>query len=257
MTISYKNSLIHFSSDGKGDAVVLLHGFLENTTMWKDIAPKIATKNRVICIDLPGNGKSECLGYVHTMEEMAVVVKVVLQTLKISKAMFIGHSMGGYVSLAFAEKYPSETIGICLLNSSAQADDDERKNLRLRAVKMAKTHYDSLVLMSVNNLFSSQLHKQFPTVIASCVREALKTPVQGYIACMQGMALRPNREEVLMLAPFKKLLVVGKYDTILCSQLVVDEAVRTNTPVTVLSGGHMSYIENKETLIKELLQFVG
>ena len=104
--IQYKNITIDYTATGKGTAVVLLHGFLENQTMWQYLAPVLATKYRVITIDLLGHGNTDCLGYVHTMEDQADMVHHVLHELKIRKSVLIGHSMGGYVALAFAELYP-------------------------------------------------------------------------------------------------------------------------------------------------------
>ena len=76
--IIYKNTVISYSDIGTGTTVVLLHGFLENKTMWKDLAPILAKKNRVISIDLLGHGQSECLGYVHSMEENAEIIKAIV-----------------------------------------------------------------------------------------------------------------------------------------------------------------------------------
>ena len=78
---------------------------LENSTMWNYLVPVLTKKNRVICIDLLGHGQSDSLGYVHSMEDMADAVYHVLHELKIRKSSFVGHSMGGYVALAFAEMY--------------------------------------------------------------------------------------------------------------------------------------------------------
>ena len=85
----YKNTSISYSDTGKGTAVVLLHGFLENQTMWAAYIAVLSKKNRIITIDLLGHGDTECLGYVHTMEENASVVQAVLNQLRIRKAIFI------------------------------------------------------------------------------------------------------------------------------------------------------------------------
>jgi len=116
---NYKNIQIRYTSTGKGRVVVLLHGFLENLNMWDTIVPKLAKKNRVITIDLLGYGKSENLGYIHTMEDQAQLVKAVLKHLRLRKYILIGHSMGGYISLAFAELFPHSLKGLCLLNSTS------------------------------------------------------------------------------------------------------------------------------------------
>lgn len=254
--ITYKNSRIAFSSEGKGSAIVLLHGFLENSSMWNNIIPKILKRNRIICIDLLGHGKSNCFGYVHTMDEMAEAVKAVLKHLKIRRVTLIGHSMGGYVSLAFAEKFPKNVKKICLLNSTAQADSDERKKLRKRAIQLAQTNYNNLVSMSITNLFAEHTRKQFLNEIEIVKNEALKTSLQGYIACTEGMQLRPNREHVLNTASYKKLFILGKNDSILNYKSVIKEANRTNTPFVELSSGHMSHIENLEDLVLILNDFL-
>ncbi len=254
--IIYKNIKIGFSSEGKGSAVVLLHGFLENSTMWNDVKAELSKKNRVITIDLLGHGNSDCLGYIHTMEENAEVIKSVLKHLKIRRVSLVGHSMGGYVALAFAEKYPENVRKICLMNSTSQEDDDERKKLRLRAIEMAKTNYESLVKMSVGNLFARDVYKLYADEISQAKSEALKTSVQAYIACCEGMILRPNREYILTSSDYEKLIIIGKNDPVLSSQKSIEEAKRTNTNFVEFSNGHMSHIENKDKLILTLKKFL-
>jgi pimeloyl-ACP methyl ester carboxylesterase len=96
-------------------------------------------ENRVITIDLLGHGETECLGYVHTMEDNADAVHSVLLELGIRKSILVGHSMGGYVALAFAELYPEYVKGLALLNSTASADSEERKLNRDRAIRVKQS----------------------------------------------------------------------------------------------------------------------
>lgn len=254
--ISYKNININFSIEGKGSTIVLLHGFLEDSSMWNNITKEISKKNKVITIDLLGHGKSECLGYIHSMEEMAEIVISVLKSESIRKATFIGHSMGGYVVLALAEKYTKAIKGLCLINSTSQADTEERKQLRLRAIKMAQTNYEALVKMSVTNLFVQEIRNNILEEIERTKQIALKTNVQSYIACTEGMRIRQNRESVLKTAEFKKLIIIGKKDPVLKYESILEEAERTKTPLVSLSNGHMSHIENKEELLNALLLFL-
>ena len=104
--VQFKDINLYFHEKGKGSAVVLLHGFLEASWMWDDIATALSKRYRVVCIDLPGHGKSDCLGYVHSMDEMAEAVMAVVQSLRLRRIQLVGHSMGGYVALAFAERWP-------------------------------------------------------------------------------------------------------------------------------------------------------
>lgn len=254
-TVSYKNTPISYSIEGKGTAVVLLHGFLEDATMWVPVKEVLVLKNKVVCIDLLGHGASGCLGYVHAMEEMAEVVKAVLKKERLRSVKIVGHSMGGYVALAFAEKYTKSVKGLCLMNSTAQEDAQERKELRLRAIEMAQNNYKALVSMSVINLFSKEVSSKLLKEIAGTKEIALKTSVQGYIAGAEGMRMRENKEAVLAGAAFKKLFIIGKNDTILNSQSLLEEAKRTATPFVILPNGHMSHIEDKNELITILANF--
>ena len=116
MILKHKGITINYSSAGTGTAIVLLHGFLENKTMWNDFLPTLSEGHQVVTVDLLGHGETGCLGPVHSMEDMAESVHAVLKELKLKKSILIGHSMGGYVALAFAEKYPDELAGLCLMN---------------------------------------------------------------------------------------------------------------------------------------------
>jgi len=255
-SINYKNININFSSEGNGSAVVLLHGFLEDISIWKNLSKELVKKYKVVTIDLLGHGKTDCLGYVHSMEEMATIVKAVLKNQKIRKATLIGHSMGGYVGLAFAEKYSKNIKGLCLMNSTSQADSEERKELRLRAIQMAHKNYEAMVTMSINNLFTQTIRKDIVEEIEVTKKVALNTSVQGYIACMEGMRLRKNKEAILKYATFKKLIIVGEKDPVLNYKSVVEEGNRTETLVIVFSNGHMSHIENPKELLLTIKSFL-
>ena len=82
MILEHKGINIFYTDEGKGEAIVLLHGFLENSSMWQYLIPDLVEKNRVITIDLIGHGQTGCLGYIHTMEMMAEAVNKVISFLK-------------------------------------------------------------------------------------------------------------------------------------------------------------------------------
>ena len=248
--------MISFSDTGKGSAVVLLHGFLENNTMWKDVIPVLSKNRRVIAIELLGHGSTEAIGYVHSMELMAEAVEAVLKTLRIRKIALIGHSMGGYVALAFAEKHPEKIKGLCLMNSTSLADDEERKALRARANKMVQNNFKNMVRMSFTNLFSEKSRIAFKPELELALTEALQTSVQGYIACQEGMRIRPNRSSVLRNGDFKKQIIIGKKDSVLDYETSLSEAEEVDAVTAVFDEGHMSHIENKPALIEVLKTFL-
>ena len=252
----FKNTKISYTDSGKGAVVVLLHGFLENKHMWKEIIPVISRNKRVLAIDLLGHGHTECLGYIHPMELMADAVAAVLKTLRIRKITLIGHSMGGYVSLALSEKNPEMIRGLCLLNSTATSDNTSRKKLRERANKMAQINLHNILRMSFINLFSEKSKEKFNPEIQLALSEALQTSLHGYIACQEGMRIRPNRLSILKNNHFKKLFILGKKDPVLPVKQGIKEAEETQSKTVVLSGGHMSHIENSDKLIKVLNTFI-
>jgi len=254
--LTFKNTKISYTDSGKGPVVVLLHGFLENNHMWNEVIPIISKNKRVLALDLLGHGQSGCLGYIHTMEIMAEAVSAVLKSLRIRKITLIGHSMGGYVSLVLSEKNPEMIRGLCLLNSTATSDDTSRKKLRERANKMAQTNLPNIVRMSFINLFSEKSKEKFNPEMQLALSEALQTSLQGYSACQEGMRIRPNRLSVLKNNHFKKLFILGKKDPVLPINKGIKEAEETQSEIVVLSGGHMSHIENSDKLIKILNTFI-
>ena len=252
----FKNTQISYSDTGKGNAIVLLHGFLENKEMWSFYIPEFAKKNRVIAIDLLGHGNSECLGYVHTMEDHADAVHAVLSELRIRKAIFVGHSMGGYVSLAFAELYPENIKGMVLLNSTASADSEERKINRDRAVKAVKQSFKNFITLSIGNLFSENNRDRLSLEIENVKKEALKTPLQGIVASLEGMKIRMDREVLLHLTPYPKLMVLGEKDTVLPYEETIGQLENTKVELVTFPDGHMSHIENQIELLRVLLNFI-
>jgi pimeloyl-ACP methyl ester carboxylesterase len=253
--IIYKNTKISYSDTGKGNAIVLLHGFLENQTMWQDLVPELSKKNRIITIDLLGHGETGCLGYVHSMEDNAEVVRSVLSELRIRKAILVGHSMGGYVALAFAELYPAVVKGLVLQNSSSKADSEERKANRDRAIKTVKKDYVGFVRLSIANLFNPDNRERLAGEIEKVKLEALKTPLQGIVASLEGMKIRKDRETLLRFATYPILLILGEKDPVLNYEDGQKQIENTTVKLVAFLDGHMSHIENREELKKVLLDF--
>ncbi|MFM9825143.1 alpha/beta fold hydrolase [Flavobacterium sp.] len=253
--VLYKNTTISYSDTGKGTAVVLLHGFLENQSMWKDLTPILSHKNRIITIDLLGHGATECLGYVHSMENNAEIVKAVLSHLRIRKAIFVGHSMGGYVALAFADLFPQKMKGLVLLNSTSFEDSAERKKNRARAVKAVKSDYETFIRLSIANLFSPDNRERLRDTIEKVKKQALQTPLQGIVASLEGMKIRKERVFVLQTANYPKLLILGKKDGVLNYEDNLNQIENTDTQLVSFRDGHMSHIENKDELKTVLLNF--
>lgn len=248
----FKDISIHFTDRGTGSVVVLIHGFLENLTMWRDIQIALLPKHRVICIDLPGHGKSENIGYVHTMEELADVVYAVLRSLKLRKYALVGHSMGGYVALAFAEKHPDNLRSLVLYQSTARADSNEKKKDRKRAAALIKQNPKSFIRKSVPLLFRPVNRKKFRPELKKLVEEALTTSPQGVVAALEGMRLRPNREILLKFPPYPVHIIASDKDPrIPLAESEELAQISESVHLHLIKGcGHMSYIEAKDETLE-------
>ncbi|MCK5816095.1 MAG: alpha/beta fold hydrolase [Flavobacteriaceae bacterium] len=253
--LQYKNIQLHYTSTGKGSVIILLHGFLENLSMWNEIVPELAKKNRVITIDLLGHGQTENLGYVHTMEDQATMVKFVIKSLGLRRVSLIGHSMGGYVALAFADLFPKNTKGFCLLNSTAYPDSEEKKTDRKRAIKVVKQNYKTFIRISIPMLFAKKNRVLLKKEIDQITKEALKTSKQGIIAALEGMKIRKDLTSVLHKNEFKKMLILGENDTVLNCEKHSKQVKNTNTEYHVLPHGHMSHVEATLGVVSKLKSF--
>lgn len=253
--LKYKNINLHYSVHGNGSAIVLLHGFLENISMWNNVFPVLAINNKVICIDLLGHGKTGNLGYIHSMEDQAEMVKFVLDHLNVNEFILIGHSMGGYVSLALTELFPINIKGICLMNSTAHPDDTEKRKTRDRTIKAVKKYPETFIQLAIPNLFSEENKTVFIPEIKLITKEALKTTQQGIIASLEGMKVRKDRTSVLQTKDFPVLMIISKKDPALEYQSLIDQTDSTPVLIKEFPDGHMSHVENKEELISILNEF--
>jgi len=256
MIIEYKSIPIYYTDDGEGSVVVLLHGFLSNSTMWSDLVLKLNQKKRIICIDLLGHGRTDCLGYIHSMELMAEAVSAVLNHLKIDLYSIIGHSLGGYVALALVEKHPKKIEGLCLMNSTAEEDSPEKRKLRTRAIEVAKKNYKDLVKVSISNLFRLKNKVIFSKEIEILRVEALKTSIQGYIAAQEGMKIRKNREILLKSSAYKKMMIISRKDPVLEYYTLIKQAKKANVKIVEFPDGHMTHIENRRNFLRHIVRFI-
>lgn len=248
MKLDYKGTSIFYEDRGQGKAIIFLHGFLENSSMWNVIVSSLSENYRCVSIDLLGHGLTGSLHKIYSMELMADAVKHVLDHLKISRATFVGHSMGGYVALALAEFNPQLFEGLCLMNSSALEDSELRKTNRDRAVELVEKEKDRFISMSIANLFAQKNRERFIDEIENIKTEAMKMSVPDVIAAISGMKLRKNRVEILKNLNCKKLVVLGFKDGVLNVEEQIEYLKNLHIQVEVLDGGHMSQIENKDEI---------
>jgi len=255
MIVHYNTTKIYYTKQGKGSPLVLLHGFLESSTMWLPILPQLQKNNEVICIDFPGFGKSECLSTTLHMHELAEIIKVVLAKEHIKKAHFLGHSMGGYACLALLENNESLFHSITLLNSTTYADSPERKKNRDRAIAIVDVNSEAFISMAITNLFSIKHQETLKLEIEKLKKEAFSFPLSGIKAAIRGLKERKDTTEIFKNYTGTKRMIAGKLDPIVPLSESKQIATHCNSALFLLEGGHMSVNENKDDLLK-LLHFI-
>ena len=248
----YKKALCHYTDQGNGPVLVLLHGFLEDLSMWDNIVDSFGQTHRVICLDLLGHGKTENIGYIHTMEDQARMLHFLLDNLGIEQCTLIGHSMGGYIALAFTDLFPDMVLGICLMNSTALADSDEKKHNRDRGIKAVKQNHKTFIRIAIPGLFSESNRSVFTTEIKEITETALKMSQQGIIASLEGMKIRKDRRHILKKKDKHILMIIGKEDPALDYASLVEQSKIGAVQSVIFEDGHMSHVENESELKQEL-----
>jgi pimeloyl-ACP methyl ester carboxylesterase len=257
MTFTYKQTKVHYTTSGAGEPVILLHGFLENSSMWKMLGKELSKTHRLYTLDLPGHGNTEAIGYIHKMEDYASLVVGFAGSKKLETFSIIGHSMGGYVALAVAELNSAKLKKLILLNSSSLADSETKKKERNRAIAMIQRHPDAFISMAVKHLFLPEDQKRLSTEIEAAIQEAKQCSQQGVINTLNGMRDRKDRTEVLKNHKERSLLVLGKQDKVINFEKTKNIAEEAGIELNILPGGHMSYLEHPELLLKTLHEFLS
>lgn len=255
---TFKKGSVTFSDTGKGRVVVLLHGFLGSHLIWENTIAELSKSYRVIAIDLPGHGATDCFGYVHTMELLAKCVKTVMDSLRLKKYVIVGHSMGGYVGLAFADLFPDNLKGLCLFHSSAYADSDDKKRDRTRSVRVVKANHKIYTTEVIKNLFATKNAKYLKTEIAFAQKIAAKVSKRSIIAALEGMKDRPNRDVILGMVHYPVMMVIGELDNVLPKdQLLEQTQLIKNKHILYLEhDGHMGFLESPKLTVKALRKFL-
>lgn len=254
----YKSCIIRYSDEGKGIPVVLLHGYLESLDIWKNFATELARSFRVIAIDLPGHGQSQSPAEA-SMEFMAEAVHHVMGLLKLPKAFVTGHSMGGYVTLALAEMYPSLLSGFCLFHSSPLADTEEKKVNRQREIGLVEEGKKAAIIsVNIPKAFANANLETLHHEVEHARMVALRTTNEGIAAALRGMMQRPERTHVLDL-DIPKLFILGRKDNYIDYHLMA--SVYADRPHSNLASlehsGHMGFLEEKDKAIETLSWFVS
>lgn len=249
-----EGSNICYSDQGKGEVIVLLHGFCGSAEYWEKVIPELIKDYRVIAPDLRGHGASDAPLGAYTIEQMADDVLSLLNTLEIQECYLLGHSLGGYITLSFAQRHASRLKGFGLIHSTGYPDSEEAKENRLRSVSLIQNEG---IFAFVDQLVPGLFAPGAATQLVERAKEiGYKTPPQGAAGAALAMRERPDRRDVISATALPVLLVAGAEDSKVAPAQTFTSDNRNLTKVTLDGVGHMSMFEAPERLAQSIKDFV-
>jgi pimeloyl-ACP methyl ester carboxylesterase len=256
--LSYKGASLSYRKMGHGEVVVLLHGFGEDGSIWDGISQALCDQYQVIVPDIAGSGLSTMLPEENlSMTDFADSIAAILNKEKIQRCTMIGHSMGGYITLAFAEKHPEMLQAFGLFHSSAYADDEVKKEMRTKAIGFIKER-GALVFLktSIPSLFADD--KKSDAHISLLVEKSKAFAPEALIQYYQAIKNRPDRTEVLTKTRCQVLMILGEQDKAVPFELGLKQAHLPDiSHVHVLrNSGHMGMLEEPDKSLFILQQFL-
>lgn len=250
--IQYRGAPVFYQVTGAPSSLpplVLLHGFLEDSRMWSGMVGHFEKLGRVVRIDLPGHGQSGNFSDVHSMEDMADAVHEVINVLGLRVPVLLGHSMGGYVALAYAELY--ENIGgLGLFFSTPQADSPARRILRDKTEVLVLQNKNAFIRAAIPQLLREELRPGLRELIAQQIGYSLEMSVEGIVAAIRGMKSRSDKTRLLFdppksLQPQKIGVFAGESDTVIPITSVQEWIDAPEVGYTFISSkGHMGHLSD-------------
>lgn len=255
------DAALHVCDSEEGEkCVVLLHGYLENMLVWEEFVPLLYKDVRVVTLDIPGHGISVVNGEIHTMDYLADTIAAALDKIGVEHATVVGHSMGGYVALAFAERHPERLDGLVLLHSTPYADSDEKKKNRQREISLIKSGKKELLAHTAPEAgFAVENRNRFRTEIEDLQQTIYLTEDAGIVALLNGMIERKAQSEMLHALGKPILFVLGRKDGYIVPE-VAEKMVAEHPEAEVVwleNSGHMGFIEEAKACASALLDFVA
>lgn len=245
---NYKGKKIAFHKKGEGTGMIFLHGFCEDQTMWKAVESQASEWGiTFISLDLPGFGHSDPIEHC-SIEEMADIVEAFCNAYELNHISMMGHSMGGYVALAFAEKYAYRLIGFGLIHSHPYADSPEKKEARQKSIDfIEKNGSETYVRQLIPKLFPADFAEAHPEIIQPLVEKAMKYDPLGIINALEAMKNRPDRTDVLrsLDADIPVLFIIGEKDDLEPQELLIGQTCMPDVAsIHILEDvGHMGLFE--------------
>ncbi len=242
--------------EGSEGCIVLLHGYLESMLVWDDFVPLLYKKVRVVTLDLPGHGISVVNGDCHSMEFLADTIHYALEELGIERCTLVGHSMGGYVALAFCQKYPEQLDELVLLSSTPNGDTPEKCTNREREIKLIEAgKKEALAAVAPAAGFAEQNRHRLAPYIDDLRDQVLITEDEGIVALLRGMMCREDQNQMLLDSSVPQHFIFGRKDGYIPVEVAEQiAAAHPQAKVTWLEeSGHMGFIEEPARCAAALL----
>ncbi|MCX7744389.1 MAG: alpha/beta hydrolase [Flavobacteriales bacterium] len=239
--------------------ILWLHGFCEDHQIFTALIHSMQVNARHILPDLPGYGKSKPKeNFDFSMESFAQCVLEMLNVLNIQQVHCIGHSMGGYICLELAKKYPSLIHSLTLFHSTASADSAQKKENRNRTIDIVKKDLNLFLREFHQNLFYDKNKIRFQSTIEQIRKNAASfLTADTVINTLKGLRDRNDSTDFLKHRTFPLNYIIGRYDPILPANEIIEQAKQLKASYTVLEdSGHMGFIEEQENVIKLLKYFI-
>lgn len=259
-SISYKNIDIFYRVIGKGKPVILIHGFAEDGSVWRNQVDFLKDHYQLIIPDLAGSGSSAFNAELITVEDHAAAIKAILDNEKIIACTMIGHSMGGYIALAFAEKYPQLLNAFGLFHSTAFADTEEKKQVRLKAIDFINDNgVYAFIKNTTANLFADAFKKNNVAQIETLIEQGNNFTSAALIQYYQLMIARADRTNVLKNSTTPVLFIIGENDTVIPLANSLQQChVPSVSHINILANsGHMGMWEEADRSNEILFNFMA
>ena len=244
---------------GSGPAVIFIHGYPFNRSLWTEQAEALSGKYRVVTPDLRGFGESDSSEGPATMNRMAQDVARLMDHLGIQQAVIASLSMGGYVALAFTKQFPSRVKALVLADTRAQADSDEAKQTRAQQAEKALSEgMAGIADAMLPKLLTPETVSKRPEIVKRVRDMMLKTKPQGAASALLGMAEREDQTEFISTITVPTMIVVGREDAItpLADSEKMQSKIAGSRLVVLENAGHVSNLEQTEQFNFALLRFL-
>jgi pimeloyl-ACP methyl ester carboxylesterase len=259
-TFKYQDAIIFYRTIGMGKTVVLLHGFAEDGEIWDNQVNFLKNHFRLIIPDLAGSGKSDLVRGAN-IETYADIIKEIvdIECPDADPVTLIGHSMGGYITLAFAEKYPKLLDSFGLFHSTAFADSEEKKQVREKAIDFINDKGPALFLKtSTPALFTKKFAEKFPEQVEALVERGKKFTAEALVQYYKAMMSRPDRTDVLKTFDKPILFIIGEFDNAIPLQSSLQQCyLPMQSHLNLLErSAHMGMLEEAGKSNQVLLKFL-